>query len=380
MKKILIILPHLKEGAGLTEFVHQVYPELAQKFNYKIDIITETVLSGAKIPNFPETFKITNGPSITHAWKYFKFWNKVAKKASTYDYVHFHTDSLTKFYPYFVMRKKNNVIVHSHNATNKRITSSRLKSMLHKIGMRIIRNSSFRKFACSDIAAQWLFGNGNYFQVNNAIDLKKFKYDDKQREKLIKELALQGKVVYGHVGRFLPVKNHEKLIGIFHEIHAQQGNAVLLLFGNGENQGKIKNLVNDLDLQNSVYFTGFHSDLNVFLNVIDGFIFPSFSEGLGTSLIEAQANGIPVFFSDVIPHRVKILPNSQLFSLQETDHEIATKILNTNLTEYNRTDAIKMIADQGYELSDLIMDIDEFYSTYDHSDWSRKTIYKAKIN
>ena len=361
MKRVLVILPHLKEGAGLTEFVHQVYPKLAQKFDYKVEIITETILPGVKIPTFPENFKITNGPSITHVWEYIRFWNNVAKQSLTYDYIHFHTDSLTKFYPYFVMRKKNNVIVHSHNATNERITNNKLKNMLHKTGMRVIHHGNFRRFACSDLAAKWLFGHDDYFQVNNAINLESFRYDENRRGELRKKFALQGKVVYGHVGRFLPVKNHEKLIRIFDKIHIQQENSVLLLFGNGANQEKIKNLVNGLGLQDSVYFLGFHSDLNVFLNVVDGFIFPSFSEGLGTSLIEAQANGIPVFFSDVIPHRVKILPNSQFFSLQETDQEIATKILNTNLARYNRIDANELVAKSGYELSDLVQEINEFY-------------------
>lgn len=375
MKRILVIIPHLKEGGGITELVYHVYSELAKKSNYKIEIIVESVLPGVKIPTFPDKIKIIHAPSFKHPLKYIFFWNRVAHMSSRYSYIHFHTDSLTKFYPYFVMMKKNNVIVHSHNATNGRVTSNKVKSVAHHVGMSIIKAGNFRRFACSDSAAKWLYRDQSYFQFNNAIDLKKFIFDPRLRKQIQVKMNLQGKNVYGHIGRFLPVKNQQRVIKIFSKISIQDPNAVLLLFGSGPDEMKIKKLVRILGIENQIYFMGFRSDVNRFLNVIDVVIFPSLFEGLPISLVEAQANGVSVFFSDEITNQVKLLPTSHSFSLNDSDENIANKVLEADLSQNKRKESIAILKQRGYDLSDMIADLDAFYSTYDHHSWRKKSIY-----
>ena len=47
--------------------------------------------------------------------------------------------------------------------------------------------------------------------------------------------------------------------------------------------------------------TGVRSDIPELLQAMDVFIFPSHYEGLGISIIEAQAAGLPCLISDTIP-------------------------------------------------------------------------------
>lgn len=380
MKNILVIVPHLKEGGGLTEFVRHLYTELVNNKSYHVVIITEATLPETRIPKFSDKIKIIKAPAVTKIKDYVTFWNRVAHNSNKYDYVHFHTDSLTKFYPYFVMRNKENVIVHSHSSTNERITKNVIKRMLHKIGKRIVHKGKFKKFACSNFAAKWLFNDDSYIQVNNAIDLEKFKFDKNQRKKIEEEFNLKGKTVYGHVGRFLPVKNQSRVVEIFAKIYSLDRDSVLFFFGEGGERTQVEYLVKSLGLEDVVYFMGFRQDVNRFLNVLDWIIFPSLYEGLPITLIEAQANGVNVLFSDTITTQVKLLETSKSFSLSEDNSVVADRMLHVKLETNKRILACSFLKEKGYDLNDLVQDMHEFYSTYDHAGWNRKTIYEVKEN
>ena len=57
---------------------------------------------------------------------------------------------------------------------------------------------SYKYFCCSELAGRWLFGDkeydkGNVYLLNNAIDLEKFKYDEKVRISKRKELDIDEK-------------------------------------------------------------------------------------------------------------------------------------------------------------------------------------------
>ena len=57
-----------------------------------------------------------------------------------------------------------------------------------------------------------------------------------------------------------------------------------------------------LEIQSNIHIlnVGFQSDIRPFLKMMDVFVFPSFREGFGVSLMEAAAMGIPAISSDII--------------------------------------------------------------------------------
>jgi glycosyltransferase involved in cell wall biosynthesis len=223
-----------------------------------------------------------------------------------------------------------------------------------------VKDGDFIRFACSDLAAKWLFGNKAYTQVNNAIDLKNFKFDEKSRNYYKNLLNLQDVTIYGHVGRFVYQKNHDKLIKIFSKIHLKNPKTKLLLVGDGPLIQTVKQQVKELSLDKDVLFLGHRDDVDKLLNMMDYIIFPSRYEGLPISLVEAQANGVPVFYSDSITSEIKLLNTSMAFSITDNSDDIANKILKTNATE-NRAAATETLRDEGYEKQDVVEQLYNFY-------------------
>ena len=60
---------------------------------------------------------------------------------------------------------------------------------------------------------------------------------------------------------------------------------------------KVRNTINKND---GIIATGRQSDVPAFLSITDLFVFPSYREGFGLSLMEAGAMGVPAIASDII--------------------------------------------------------------------------------
>lgn len=195
-----------------------------------------------------------------------------------YKIIHVHTYSIG----YFVLKvaKKCGVpvrIVHSHN--NETIHDSKyyLKVLMQKLYP--IYATDY--MACSEDAGKYLFKNRKFNILRNAIDVKKFIYNKKNRENIRAELNIKEKFVIGHVGRLHEQKNHKFLLEIFAHIKEKKSNAVLLLAGEGPLRKKISDEVELLGLSDSVIFLGNRKDINVLYQAFDVFILPSLFEGLG---------------------------------------------------------------------------------------------------
>lgn len=119
--------------------------------------------------------------------------------------------------------------------------------------------------------------------------------------------------VLGHVGRFVPIKNHSFIIDVFYNIYKQNNNAYLLLVGEGPEMDNIKNKCRNLDIEKNVIFTGARTDVPELLQIMDAYIFTSIKEGLGISLIEAQAAGLKCIAATTIPEEAFV--SSNLLSL-----------------------------------------------------------------
>ena len=104
--------------------------------------------------------------------------------------------------------------------------------------------------------------------------------------------------VYGHIGTFTYPKNHKFLLEIFEKINKKEKESKLLLIGSGILESDIKRKVTEKGLQEKVIFLGIRNDIEKVLSAIDCFLFPSIFEGIPLTLIEAQANGVPIIKND----------------------------------------------------------------------------------
>lgn len=285
---------------------------------------------------------------ITDFFKYGKMLDEFFSKNNDYKVVHLHSSS--KNYLVLKYAKKYNIkvrIAHSHNIDFQ--TKNVLKKFMGdflKIPLRIYATDYF---ACSEIAGEWLFGkkivkSDKFKVVHNAVDLEKFKFNNEIREKIRKELNVDSDtLLIGHVGRFTQQKNHDFLIDIFNEIHKKNQNIKLLLIGTGIKENDIKEKVKNLNLQDSVIFEGFKTNVAEYMFAMDIFLFPSKFEGLGLVLIEAQATGLPCYTSkDVVPTEAKVSNLLEYISLADSSVEWAKIILTNTNKRLDCSDSIKV--------------------------------------
>lgn len=104
-----------------------------------------------------------------------------------------------------------------------------------------------------------------------------------------------------HVGSNLERKNRKLLVNMLHELNNNY-NGIICFAGQKPND-EIFNLATQLNLCNRIYFIEKpnHELLNLLYNTCDAFVFPSFSEGFGWPIIEAQICGAPVICSNIEP-------------------------------------------------------------------------------
>jgi glycosyltransferase involved in cell wall biosynthesis len=199
-------------------------------------------------------------------------------------------------------------IAHSHNDTRalaRRGTPSR-KAYL-QLSRRLIQLNCTRGLAASRNAACDLFGDAwerdaRFRLLPCSIDLAPF-HRAIDREAVRRELGFcASDIVFGHVGRFDPQKNHRFLIEIAGEIAKREPRARFLFVGDGPLRLVIEQQAQQAGIAGRVVFTGLCSDVpRLLTGAMDAFLFPSLYEGLGLALIEAQAANLPAIVSDCIP-------------------------------------------------------------------------------
>ncbi len=240
---------------------------------------------------------------------YKKWWENFFKNHPEYKIVHCHVRSTA----YIICRAASEygvkTIVHSHSTSD----GKGLSSIIKKIYRKKIADNADYFFSCSDNAGKWLFGNNiissdRYFLIPNAIDISKYRPDEKIADEVRDELNLQDKKVYLHAGRFIKAKNHKFLIKLFERIYAQDRSSVLLLAGDGKLQKSIEKKVKRSGLEGAVVFLGVRADLNRIMQAAQIFLFPSLWEGLPLTVIEAQAAGLHCFVSDSVTTDVCVTP------------------------------------------------------------------------
>lgn len=271
-------------------------------------------------------------PPYQKIFEYERFLIDLFKK-NNYKIVHSNINALSIF-PLRAAKKAGVPIriAHSHSTTNKK----EWKKNLMKQALRTFsKKYATDYFACSELAGRWLFGNKTFEQgkvtiINNAIDLDKFKYDEKIRKEKRKELNINDDtLVVGHIGRFVAQKNHTFLIDIFNELHKKEKNSILLLIGQGPLMSEIKQKVDSLGISDSVKFLGQRNDVSELYQVFDVFLLPSLYEGLPVVGVEAQATGNLCILSDSMTQETKILDTTIFVSLDRNVEEWLSIILDS---------------------------------------------------
>lgn len=241
-------------------------------------------------------------------------------------------------------------IFHSHS------TSTKLK-LIHKFFRGMMEKVTTDRFACSENAGKWMYDKLDFQVVCNAIDIKKYAYDEEKRISMREKLGINNKTVFIHVGNLRPPKNHIFMVSFFERVVRRNKDAVLLLVGQGSEKENIENKISELKITDNVKLLGLRHDIPDLLQAADVFLLPSVYEGLPVSVIEAQAAGLRCLISDVITKDVCVTDLVSRFSLDEGLDSWAEKADELS-SEYSRNDTdviYNTIADAGYDVKKLAM-------------------------
>jgi glycosyltransferase involved in cell wall biosynthesis len=117
--------------------------------------------------------------------------------------------------------------------------------------------------------------------------------------------------VVGHVGRFLPQKNHRLMLEVIREIAPLRRGIIFLFVGGGPLESWFKRSIEKEGFADAVRILSPRPDVpRLLTQAMDAFIFPSIFEGLGLALVEAQAAGLPCLISDTVPVEADVAPSS----------------------------------------------------------------------
>ena len=122
------------------------------------------------------------------------------------------------------------------------------------------------------------------------------------------------------------------------------------MIGSGLERAKIEVKLKETQMKERALILSNRTDIPDLLNAMDRFVFPSISEGIPLTLIEAQTAALPCIVSNVVPKSVKISNLVTFKSLKEPISSWAEAIIAkpplpvyTNLQDWDISAVIKKL-------------------------------------
>lgn len=362
--RILYVNGGTMQRGGIESFMMAYYRNIDRKkvqidfivHGYDKGVYDEEILSlGGKIYNIPIKSKNILG-NILKLRSIFK--------NNDYKLVHSHLDAMSTLV--LKVAKECGIpirIAHSHNINH--LTNNRIKYIINEQSRKKINYYATDLFACSVPAGKWLFGDnqmdsGNVKIIKNAIEIEPYKYNEKIRDEIRKKLSISDELVLGHVGRFDYQKNHDFLIDVFYGFQQVHSNSILVLIGDGVLKDEIQDKITRLKINDKVRILGSRNDVNNLLNIFDVFLLPSKFEGLGISLIEAQANGLKCITSTNTPKEVNISQDLKFLGTDKNDIKLWIEEI-LKLKNYIRSDNTEKLINAGYDIKNESVKLQKIY-------------------
>lgn len=287
-------------------------------------------------------------------FKYRKYYDAVVLNAASLEYV----------FPVFVAKLVGikTRIIHAHNAGySHKITF--LRRILILFNTFLTNNSVTKFFSCSKKAASWMFGDReNVTIVHNAVDAKRFRFNQKKRKRIREYLGIDNLILIGHIGRFCYQKNQEYLVEVLIEILKKNNEVKLCFIGeDGEfgYQQKIKNMIHNKGLDDKVVFLGKRKYINDIMQALDVLALPSNYEGFPVVGVEAQAAGLPLLCSDKITNELQFTRYVKFLSIEGNTKKWADTILEAS--SISHADNFSVLQEKNYDVSIMHEYVNQLY-------------------
>ncbi|MBR2553949.1 MAG: glycosyltransferase [Aeriscardovia sp.] len=135
------------------------------------------------------------------------------------------------------------------------------------------------------------------------VDLNKYDISNREayRRKIREGLGIpKDAFVFGFVGRINKDKGITELFRSFKMMQETSKDSYLILVGRDERSDDADNNLNQwADKNDRIIFTGFSDKVEQYMSAMDCYVLPSYREGFGLSVVEAEAMGLPVIVTDI---------------------------------------------------------------------------------
>ena len=183
--------------------------------------------------------------------------------------------------------------------------------------------------------------------IPSGIDMRMYPpADDAKKRQMRCKYHLGAEPVVGIIARLSAVKGQDILIEAMKTVSEQIADAKLIIAGEGKTEPLLREMVKKFKLEQNVLFYAFTHKAVEILSLLDIFVMPSRQEGLGISIMEAQAAGVPVIASCVggIP---SLIEEGRTGFLVEPEDSVA--LGQTILSALRDPDRLARVANAGRE-------------------------------
>jgi len=169
--------------------------------------------------------------------------------------------------------------------------------------------------------------------IYHGVDLERF-MPLEDRTAYAKTVGLDpGLRTVGTVGRMIDVKGQIYFLEAIPAVLARHPDTQFMVVGDGPLRERLLDAVKDKPYRDRVSFLGLRGDVPQLLGLMDVFVFPSLSEGLGIAVLEAMAARLPVVASDIRPLSEIVMPDHTGLLVNPRDHDELAGAVNRLLAD-----------------------------------------------
>lgn len=191
--------------------------------------------------------------------------------------------------------------------------------------------------------------------VHSAVDTARYTGDCDHRAFTDTFQIPAGHKVCAVIAQFIERKGHTYLLRAMPRILEVYPQVTFVFFGKGPLETALRQQCDRLGVAGNVRFAGFRNDLERFFGCFDLVVHPADMEGLGVSLLQAAASGVPIVGSNAggIPEIVRDGVNGFLVPARDAD-ALVEPVLNL----LRDSELAKRLGEAGRELAARLFSID----------------------
>ena len=180
--------------------------------------------------------------------------------------------------------------------------------------------------------------NLNKFNINKKVEWK--------NEICARHNINKNKFIFGFVGRITRDKGINEILEAYKSLIPNDKDMMLVLVGQEEDKSSLnKNLYSWAKSREDILFVGSSEEVYKYFALFDVLILPSYREGFGNVVIEAQAMGTPVIVSNIPGPTDAISDGITGFTINKADYK---DLSNKMIYMYENKDMCKVMGEQAY--------------------------------